>query len=256
MIYVIVLMTQSPNIYRSITLAAHRNGRYTIDPDSFHATHMLQLIAFANALVQLLGSGLTTYNTERYRQFAKRLGRLIRHTVAYVAESYAMFKRAAAFAGLSPGTRNRIGVEFDVFVLRAADYIYRSRCLGAWQYLALLPFADLRVATVWKLYYFLSAGGPASVFDDVEDSAAVWKAQARADGHMQHFNDTIADVPADDLYYLLQTFASIAQSRDAGEQVDRELIESVLIDLFEVCDLANANCTHSNRFSAICRSAL
>lgn len=222
-------------ICSSITLATNAIGQYAIDPDTIQATHLLQLIAFANALVQLLGGGLITYNTKRYRQSAKRLGRLIRHTVVYVSDSYALFKGGAAFAGLSPATRARIGVEFDVFVLRAADYIYRSRCLGAWQYLALLPFADLRAETVWKLYYFLVAGGPAGVIDDgdgtVEDSVTVWKAKEQAEGFLQHFNDTIVDVPAEDMYYLLQTFASIAQSRDVSDRTDRELI-----DLFEVRD--------------------
>lgn len=50
---------------------------------------------------------------------------------------------------------------------------------------------------------------------------------------MHHINDTVIDVPAEDMYYLLQTFASIAQSRDASGQ-DRELVECVMLDLFEV----------------------
>lgn len=154
--------------YSSITMATSDNGStITIDTDAVNATHVLKLLAFANELVQLLGDGLRTYRTERFRQFAKMLGRLIRHTVVYVAETYSLFKRGRAFDGLSAATGERIGVEFDVFVLRAADFIYRSRCLGAWQYLAVLPFVELRAETVWKLYVFLVSGGPAGVIDGV-----------------------------------------------------------------------------------------
>lgn len=54
-----------------------------------------------------------------------------------------------------------------------------------------------------------------------------------ADFLQRHFNDTVIDVPAEDMYYLLQTFASIAQSRDAAG-VDRALIECVMLHLFEI----------------------
>lgn len=138
-----------------------------VEADSVQAPHLLRLIAFANDLVQLLGDGLITYNSERYRQFTKMLSRLIRHTVGYVAESYAMLKinDRNSRRTLTDATHSRICVEFDVFVLRAAYFIYRSRCLGAWQYLAMLPFGDLSVETVWKLYYFLVAGGPSDVIE-------------------------------------------------------------------------------------------
>lgn len=49
---------------------------------------------------------------------------------------------------------------------------------------------------------------------------------------MQKFNDIIIDVPAEDMYYLLQTFYSIALSRKMD---DFEFIERVTFDLFKVC---------------------
>lgn len=53
---------------------------------------------------------------------------------------------------------SRIQTEFDTFVIRAIFYIYKSRCLGTWQYLATLPFADITNETAWKLYYLLNTG--------------------------------------------------------------------------------------------------
>ena len=49
------------------------------------------MIAFSTSLVKLFGEGLLTYNTERYKQFAKILGRLIRHTIHYITDINEMF---------------------------------------------------------------------------------------------------------------------------------------------------------------------
>lgn len=70
-------------------------------------------------------------------------------------------------------TCNRIQIEYDAFVLRASCYIYKSRFLGAWQYLAILPFGDLFIENAWKLYYSLSVGFVDNdVIDNIEDSNA------------------------------------------------------------------------------------
>lgn len=49
------------------------------------------------------------------------------------------------------------------------QHIYKSRSLGAWQYLAILPFADLCSQTVWKLYYALIVGFAEDVIANIED---------------------------------------------------------------------------------------
>lgn len=48
---------------------------------------------------------------------------------------------------------------------------------------------------------------------------------------MEKFNDTIIDIPAEDMYYLLQTFSSIAMAR---KENDWQLIEQITLDLFKV----------------------
>lgn len=48
---------------------------------------------------------------------------------------------------------------------------------------------------------------------------------------MNRFNDTIIDVPSEDMYYLLQTFASMALAR---ETIDMDFIQCVTVDLFKV----------------------
>lgn len=96
------------------------------------------------------------------------LSRLIRHTVIYVAELHVIFGRNSC--AKDEEMCERIRVEFDMFVMRAANYIYRSRCLGTWQYLAILPFGELSADTVWRLYFFLVAGGPEAIIDDMDMS--------------------------------------------------------------------------------------
>lgn len=47
------------------------------------------------------------------------------------------------------------------------------------------------------------------------------------------FNDKIIDIPAEYMYYLLQTFSSMILSRDIN--IDMKFVEKITLDLFEVC---------------------
>lgn len=69
----------------------------------------------------------------------------------------------------------RIQVEFDTFVLRSSNYIYLSRFLGAWQYLATLPFSELHIKTTWKLYYMLTSGFSKDSIENVTDGNRIRK---------------------------------------------------------------------------------
>lgn len=48
---------------------------------------------------------------------------------------------------------------------------------------------------------------------------------------LDRFNDTIIDVPAEDMYYLLNTFSSMALARP---NTDLEFIRRITVDLFKV----------------------
>lgn len=49
----------------------------------------------------------------------------------------------------------RLQVEYDVFFLRATCCIYSSQRLGAWQFLAVIPYSVVSERTLWKLFYLL-----------------------------------------------------------------------------------------------------
>lgn len=55
--------------------------------------------------------------------------------------------------------------------------------------------------------------------------------KASQSAFLEHFNDIIVDVPAEDMYYLLQTFASMALAREMN---DLKFIRRVTTDLFKV----------------------
>jgi ectopic P granules protein 5 len=58
----------------------------------------------------MLGRGLRTYDSMRYRQFAKRLSRLVRHTVQYVSDVWQMFREGATHRGHDPRVLARLQV--------------------------------------------------------------------------------------------------------------------------------------------------
>lgn len=77
-----------------------------------------------------------------------------------------------------------------------------------------------------------------------------FKVESTQSAFLDLFNDIVVDVPAEDMYYLLQTFASMALAR---EMDDIEFIGRVTTDLFMVCSYSffnekNVNFPHSHYF--------
>lgn len=62
---------------------------------------MMHVLAFFSQLVALFGDGMITYSTERYKQLAKRLGRLMRHSLQYVSDYYDLFRWVIVISMLS-----------------------------------------------------------------------------------------------------------------------------------------------------------
>lgn len=49
----------------------------------------------------------------------------------------------------------KLQLEFDCFFLRAVLCIFSSRRLGAWQYLASIPYHLISSNTLWQIFYIL-----------------------------------------------------------------------------------------------------
>lgn len=116
--------------------------------------HFLRLLSFSTVLVRLLRRGLEALAVPRYRQLSKRLGRLVRHTVQYATDVWQILSET--FASESDPTMGlRLQVEYDAFLVRATNCIHSSRHLGAWQFLAILPYNMVSLSTLWQLWYAL-----------------------------------------------------------------------------------------------------
>lgn len=115
--------------------------------------HLLRFFAFSTVLLKILRRGLQTYNQPRYNQFSKRLCRFIRHVVQYVTDQWEHFKINQGLEDTA--MLKRLEVEYDAFFLRATHYLYCSQKMGAWQFLAVVPFHVVSIKTLWRIFYLL-----------------------------------------------------------------------------------------------------
>uniref|UniRef100_A0A0K2TWM7 Ectopic P granules protein 5 homolog [Nasonia vitripennis] n=1 Tax=Lepeophtheirus salmonis TaxID=72036 RepID=A0A0K2TWM7_LEPSM len=232
----VIFLNQIPiySIYEYILRIQVIDGEHVYDAKESSEYSFLKLFAFSTYFVYLLRDGLATFNTPRYRQFAKRLGRMIRHTVQYVSDHWGGFKKERGYA-LDPSMFERFQVEYDNFFLRATKCIFSSQKLGAWQYLVVIPYGTISLSMLWRIFYILH-------LDYRED-----------DEHLRNFAEEITDwndvftkpdfviqfeekftesLENEEGYYLLTTFANMAISRN-GDQ-DRDFIERTSLDLFHI----------------------
>lgn len=222
------LLNQIPleNLFRSVTLVELRNENYTLNENDLTGHHMLKLISFSSTFVKILGEGLKTYDTEKYRQFAKRLARLVRHCVLYLTDVHEIFKKNIFTTDLH--LLSRIQIEYSSFLLKTCCYIYKSRNLGTWQYLVDLPFIYLDIKIMWMLYYHLNVG---FADDCLVNLSQNFKEKIIEKNFENKFNENNIDVPAEDLYYLLQTFSNMILSRHRN---DWDFIKLATLHLFEI----------------------
>ncbi|XP_011192881.2 ectopic P granules protein 5 homolog isoform X1 [Zeugodacus cucurbitae] len=205
---------------------------YVVSPDLILANDVLRVITYFSNLIEIFGEGMLTYNTERYKQLAKRLGRLIRHTLQYSSDYYELFMHNTIPKDTK--TCERISVELNVLLFKACSYIYRSRNLSTWQYFSSLPFHSLDNEITWQIFYYLNIGYPTEMptveidYSELINTPEFWK----------KFNVANADSSAEDLYYLLQAFFEIANERDRGK--DWELIKTICLHIFNI-GYVNAN---------------
>lgn len=128
----------------------------------------------------------------------------------------------------------RLQVEYDSFFLRAIYYLYSSQKLGAWQFLAVIPYNMVTLKTLWKIFYFLhsSDNHSSEILNplDAEDySKKIWELELRT-----QFEDKLNSLEDGEVYYLLNTFANMALARSEN---DIDFIYSATVDLLKVCFL-------------------
>lgn len=56
---------------------------------------------------------------------------------------------------MDPSSVLHLQTEYDAFFLRATYCILSSRGLGAWQFLAIVPYGTVSLPALWKLFFML-----------------------------------------------------------------------------------------------------
>ena len=199
------------------------------DPTRFTLNSFLKLFAFGTQFIALLKDGLQHFNTPQYRQFAKRLGRLIRHTLQYISDHWESFRRSHEAQREHDQQQHhldyvdpmisRIEVEYDNFFLRAVQSIFYSsaKCGGLWQYLALVPYGTISEDMLWHIFLVFH------FFDgDAIDRLKQGDSKRRVDNiicalnedaNRESFEDTLVGLPDTEVLFLLTSFANMATAR-------------------------------------------
>ncbi|OQR75216.1 ectopic P granules protein 5-like [Tropilaelaps mercedesae] len=185
--------------------------------------HMLTLILFSTQFVYTLHVGLRSYHAGRYRNLTKRISRLIRHCVEYLSDHWEAFR--VANPGLVELTH--IQVEYDQFLLRAVNSIFFSESLGAWQFMAVLPYQNVSHGIMWQLLWLLHNNYREEVqLVDMRVHEIAKQLQSPV-----RLEEKIENMDEEEVFYLLTTFANMAISR---AEANRAFIHTVVVEVFNI----------------------
>eukprot|EP00795_Rhopilema_esculentum_P003345 gene3345-1694_t len=125
---------------------------------------IVHLLSFTSCIVKLLGKLFDTYNMLRYRQFVKRISRMIRWIVQIVSDHWCAYrswrmeicgdsdKDIPKFLTVVPQfSLERLQLEFDQFFGKASEQILNSQSTSALQFLAAMPYEAISTNAAWSL---------------------------------------------------------------------------------------------------------
>ncbi|XP_012225114.2 ectopic P granules protein 5 homolog isoform X2 [Linepithema humile] len=215
-------------LFEQVLFIQRQNDRYEQEGNAITDHHMLRLFAFYTVLVRLLRQGLKTYDSPRYRQLAKRLSALIRDVVQYASDQWEAFDTSQV---TDESMLLKLQMEYDCFFLRAILCIFSSRRLGAWQYLAAIPYNIISSTTLWHIFYILHTDSTANDIIISNMSVSDWEAELSCSELHKQFEEKLGNMPGDESYFLLTTFANMAMARGYK---DYDFVRTTTIDLFQI----------------------
>lgn len=230
---VVAMLNQVPfaSIFQHLLFVTYRNEEYDYDVGRTTEQGILRLIAVASHLINILHSGLKTYNQSRYKQLAKRISRIIRHTVQYVSDHWLNFHSAQNVS--DPAMLLRLQVEYDQFFLRAINCIFFSQSLGAWQFMAILPYTCVSTVMMWQLLWLLHNNYQDKVeLADLSPGEVCNKLQDRS--RKLCFEEKLNEMPQSEVFFLITSFSNMAASRGEDGRAFTHVIAS---EIFEICYL-------------------
>ncbi|XP_042305293.1 ectopic P granules protein 5 homolog isoform X2 [Sceloporus undulatus] len=204
-------------------------------PEKTTSQEMMKIFAFANSLVELLAVGLETFNRARYRQFVKRIGRLIRMTLCYVSDHWAQYISHVKGYGYPthPYSVEKLQVEFDELFLRAVLHVLKAKRLGVWLFMSEMPYGTLSSNMLWKLFFIMHCAES----ENLEKLCATvqledCKCQLKDPAHLESFEKYLQGMNGSEEICLLTTFAQMAQTK--RDDADEDFVKVIVLEIYEV----------------------
>ncbi|KAL8604118.1 hypothetical protein ACOMHN_047330 [Nucella lapillus] len=207
---------------------------------------VMKLFAFCTTWISLLGGGLHTYTMARYKQLNKRLGHLIRQTIAFVSDHLQNFKTYYTPLA-SAASLTRLQLEFDQLFMRATYTILTAQKLGSWQFMANMPFRALSSDSIWRLLWLLQQVHGQPVDFSTLPPVHKCRQDMKDIESRRQLADSLQTLPASESIYLLTTFANMATARPLEEH---DFIECITLQVFEIafiCDHTRDFCSKTGR---------
>ncbi|XP_012532933.1 ectopic P granules protein 5 homolog isoform X2 [Monomorium pharaonis] len=226
----ISLLHQIPldKLFEQVLFIQRQNDKYKQEEKAITTHHMLRLFAFYSVLIKLLKQGLKSYDSPRYRQLTKRLSALIRDVVQYASDQWEAFDKSQI---TDESKVLKLQTEYDCFFLRAILCIFSSRRLGAWQYLAAIPYHIISSTTLWHIFYILHTDATSTDIKMSNMSVSDWESELSHPELHEQFEEKLGNMPGDESYFLLTTFANMAMARGYK---DYDFVRTTTINLFQI----------------------
>ncbi|KAM4707195.1 ectopic P granules protein 5 homolog [Discoglossus pictus] len=230
----IALLSQFPfhELFKTIL---NFNSRGDFFPEKTTPQEMMKIFAFANSLVDLLALGLETFNRARYRQFVKRIGHIIRMTLSYVSDFWALYLRSNGTTNQSSELYSveKLQAEYDELFLRAVLHVLKAKRLGIWLFMSEMPYGTLSNSMLWKLFYLMHNADTEDVnnlYPSVDIDGCI--ARLKEPKNKDKFEEYLSAMNSSEGICLLTTFAQMTQTMQGD--VDEELVKSIALEIYEV----------------------
>ncbi|CAK8671082.1 unnamed protein product [Clavelina lepadiformis] len=233
-------------IFRQIPLEsilAHTLGLNNSSGGSYHynsrdisSEDMMATFAVCDLICDILGEGLATLGRPEYKQLVRRIAQSLRNTVLVVSYHWVHYKLS-----VQPTTTKqtysaaRLQLEFDEFCKRCVARLLSVARFGIYQFIADLSYHTVSPRAAETLYLLMNV--PAGVRSEVDTlvssgySRQDWLDFIQDPDTKLAFEEQLSTMPANEVVYLLTTFANLAQARPCTE---RHLINTIVVDIFKV----------------------
>ena len=189
------------------------SGNITYSPEySFMEGNISKLMAFATALVNILGDSLQVFGIPRYKQFHRRLVTMMRSLLSFVSDHVTNCQ--TFLTALPRNSQQKIQVEFDSLFFRVVSAFTCVSGFSSWQYLTEMPFVQVSETNMWKILwkiYFLqeSEFNPSDSLDSEEFCQMLCDFEK-----LQCLHEKLLTLETSAVLHLLSTFCSMACSRN------------------------------------------